>query len=463
LYDPSIVRFTLAIAFSLIFIAAGVAYYRLPGTRQAGVFNIDPPTPYFHYINSGSRGRVLVVHGLDANKNLMNILCYALADAGFDVLAIDLPGHGASKVPFNAVLADETVGHILEKLGTDTIPIGHSLGGAFLLDFANDHPVKNMVLFSPAPTGIDTVMTSRLLLFDGTFELPPFRKFARQIAATAEGAAELHDLPWTGHSGALTKPGVLRTVAGWLGGDSSRIQTGKRLGLLMTMLISSLAVGILLLQGTAKETLRIVPALNGNTLVVFYIAAAFAAVALLRWIPVAAWLRMFATDYLIGFLFLTGLILCLRGFRARMSPRALTTGVAAAAYVIAIPGFLVVSEFVQISLTPERLWRFPAIFALGLPLCLADEMYLRPGPPLRAGLRFLLTRALFAAIVIWATLMWSRDASFLLLIVHIMVVFWLAVWIAGGLVYRRTQDQLATAVFASIVQAWIFAALFVTV
>ena len=82
---------------------------------------------------------------------------------------------------------------------------------------------------------------------------------------------------------------------------------------------------------------------------------------------------------------------------------------------------------------------------------------------MRAGLRFLLTRALFAAIVVWATLMWSRDASFLLLMVHIMVVFWLAVWIAGGLVYRRTQDQLATAVFASIVQAWIFAALFVTV
>src|SRR4029077_8637698 len=104
--------------------------------------------------------------------------------------------------------------------------------------------------------------------------------------------------------------------------------------------------------------------------------------------------------------------LWLRGIRARMSPRALTTGVAAAAYVISIPGFLVVSQFVQMSLTLERLWRVPAIFALGLPLCLADEMYIRPGPPLRAALRFLLTRALFAAIVIWATLTWSRDASF---------------------------------------------------
>src|SRR5262249_45530344 len=159
---------------------------------------------------------------------------------------------------------------------------------------------------------------------DGTFELPAFRKFARQIAAVAEETAELHDLAWTGHSGALTKPGVLRMVADWLGGDAARIQTGTRLGLSLTMLISSLAVGTLLLRGKAKATQPTGRAANSNNLVVFYISAAFSAVVLLRWIPITAWLRLFATDYLIGFLFLTGLILCLRGIRAQIDPRALS-------------------------------------------------------------------------------------------------------------------------------------------
>jgi hypothetical protein len=61
-----------------------------------------------------------------------------------------------------------------------------------------------------------------------------------------------------------------------------------------------------------------------------------------------------------------------------------------------------------------------------------------------------------------AILIWSRESAFLLLIVHLLLIFWAVVWIAGALVYRRTRDPLATAVFASILQAWFFAALFVT-
>jgi hypothetical protein len=95
-------------------------------------------------------------------------------------------------------------------------------------------------------------------------------------------------------------------------------------------------------------------------------------------------------------------------------------------------------------------------------LCLADELLIRTGPSqLRAALRFLLVRALFSAIVISATLIWSRDDAFLLLIMYLLVGFWLAIWFAGGLVRRRTQSPLATALFASILQAWFFAAVFV--
>src|SRR5438874_12162787 len=89
----------------VIFIVTAVTYSRLPGTREAGVFGFEPGTPYFRYSNGSTRGRVLIVHGLDANKNMMNMLSFALADAGFEVFSIDLPGHGSSNVAFNGVLA----------------------------------------------------------------------------------------------------------------------------------------------------------------------------------------------------------------------------------------------------------------------------------------------------------------------------------------------------------------------
>jgi hypothetical protein len=49
------------------------------------------------------------------------------------------------------------------------------------------------------------------------------------------------------------------------------------------------------------------------------------------------------------------------------------------------------------------------------------------------------------------------------LIIHLVVLFWIALWIAGEFVRRDTQDSLATAVFGALIQAWIFAAIFITV
>jgi hypothetical protein len=254
-------------------------------------------------------------------------------------------------------------------------------------------------------------------------------------------------------------------AAEWFGGDPSQIHTSRRLVLLSLMLVSSVAVGILLIgsQRQPKAASTIETVWPAATMLVFYIGAAYFAVVLLGFVHVWGWLRLFATGYLIGFLFLTGGILCLRKVRPRISVGAMLIGVAAAAYVIAVPGFLVLSEFMQVSLTVGRLWRFAAIFVLGLPLIVADEFFIRPMRSSRkAAFRFLLTRALFGAIVISATLIWSRDSAFLLLVMHIIVVFWILLWLAGGLVRRRTQDPLATAVFISILQAWFFAALFVT-
>jgi alpha-beta hydrolase superfamily lysophospholipase len=94
------VRLWLAVGFLIVLVLAAIAYARLP-RRDLGIFATNPPTPYFHYTPIGiSQGRILVVHGLDASKNVTSMLSYALTDAGFEVFSIDLPGHGDSPVPF---------------------------------------------------------------------------------------------------------------------------------------------------------------------------------------------------------------------------------------------------------------------------------------------------------------------------------------------------------------------------
>jgi hypothetical protein len=456
------VRLTLAIALLLTFFAAGVAYSRLPGTRQAGIFAIDPPTPYFRYSNGNPKGRILVVHGLDANKNMMNMFCYGLADAGFEVFSIDLPGHGASESPFNAVLAQQAVSRVLEKLGSGTSALGHSLGAGFLLDFANDHPLNDLVLFSPAPTPIAKIEARRVMVFVGQLDIGRFRAFASQAAIAGEGKSDFTEVPWTGHSGALTKPGVIRQTADWLGGDSSRIHTTKRLALLLVMFVSSVAAGIILLGGSKPSPLPLTPLFDVKTVIVSYAGAAWAAVAVLAFVRVAGWLHLFATGYLMGFFFLAGLILCLGGIRIQVAPRPLLIAILAAAYTILVPGLLVASEFVQMTLPAGRWWRFPALFFLGLPLMVADEFLIRPlRSRWKRTLLFFLTRLLFNATMVAATLIWSRDSAFLLLIVYVLLFFWLALWLAGGVLRRRLQDAFATAVFIAILQAWLFAALFV--
>src|SRR5262249_51541187 len=105
-----------------------------------------------------------------------------------------------------------------------------------------------------------------------------------------------------------------------------------------------------------------------------------------------------------------------------------------------------------------------AITVLSLPFFVADEILLRPiRPQWKAALTVLVTRGIVWATVITSALLWNPHSEFLLLILHIIVVFWILLWFAGGVVYRRIQDPFAVALFISLVQAWFFASLFVIV
>jgi hypothetical protein len=319
-----------------------------------------------------------------------------------------------------------------------------------------------MVLFSPAPTPLVEIQSPRVLLFEGKLDVPRIRTFAPVIQGAAR-TVEFSDLAWIGHSGAPAQPRVIAQVAEWLGGNALELHTSERSWLLPLMFVSAIALGLVLL-GPPKP-LPVVGTHDGmRTLILLYVGSASLAAIILGFVPIARWLRLFATDYLLGFLFLTGFILCLARVRIRPGRRNVLIALLAAAYVLAVPGGLVASQFTHFALSTARWWRFAAMVVLSLPLFLADEVLIRPIPSRwkAAGIAFL-TRAVMSAVAITAALVWNREAVFLALIIHLLLVLWMALWFAAAVLHRRTGDPFSTALFVSLLQAWLFASVFVVI
>jgi heme/copper-type cytochrome/quinol oxidase subunit 4 len=358
------------------------------------------------------------------------------------------------------MLARQAVSAALNVLGPGTAVIGHSLGGALLLDLANDRPFGSMVLLSPAPTEIDRIHADRLLVVTGQFDLPRIPAFVPQIEDAVTGSIEMRTIPWAGHSGYLLQPGPIRMIATWLGGDPSSLRTGHRLMRIFGEILCVIVMAAIWLPGKP-----ILPAPGHTpTKLVWYIASCALATLISGFVTVLPMLHLFSTDYLIGFVLAVGLAL-IPAWACRMSIRfsQILVSLFAAAAVIAIAS-TVGSELVHLTLSEGRWWRFGIIAAAVLPLSLADEILLRPIRPWwRAAGAAALTRILLAAFVITGVLTLNRSDAFLVLVIHFVVLFWIALWFAGEWLRRQTQDPLATAIFIALVQAWVFAAIFVVI
>jgi pimeloyl-ACP methyl ester carboxylesterase len=449
----------------VLLIFAALAYTRISGVRETGVFAVNPAVPYFHYTPTGvSRGRILAVHGLNSSKNVMNTLCRGLADAGFEIYAIDLPGHGDSRAPFHALESREAVAQVLDLLGGETVVIGHSLGGGFLLDIAAERQLREMVLFSPAPTPLASLQANRVLVLVGQFDPGGVRSFAPQVAGLAADRVTVETLPWIGHSGGLFRPWVIEDVVEWLGGKTpeTTIHTGARLFFIAMMLVTAITAGILALTMCRASAVEPLITVNATGSIVQYTIAAITAAIVQFLIPIGAPLRLFAADYLMGFFLLTGvLLLVFRRPKITFSARYLPIAIASAGYLILL-ALWIGGEVAHTAVTGGRWLRFPALVIMSLPLFLVDELVLRPMRPWwKATALAITSRAVLGAVAVSSVLIMNRTAAFLVLVTHLLILYWISLWIASGLVRKRT-DPFAAALFAAIVQGWMFAALFVT-
>jgi pimeloyl-ACP methyl ester carboxylesterase/heme/copper-type cytochrome/quinol oxidase subunit 4 len=457
-------RLRLQLVATAVFTLAYTQSARLEPKRESGILPIDPPTPYIHYLAQASpHGRVLVVHGLDVSKEVMRLISAALADGGFEVYNIDLPGHGDSTVTFQTERAQQAIRNAKNYLGNNTIVLGHSLGAGLLLDLSATETFSTMVLLAPPPLSVAEIRADRVLIATGEIDIPRIRGFVAIAADIGNPKVESWILPWGGHSAPIFNPGYVSRIVEWLGGDADRTRTLARLVWISFMFVSAVALGSLLLPNRGLLPIEI----STSATVVAYIAAAAGSLLILKLMNPLQWLRLFASDYLISFVLVTGLGVL--GFvtmstKTDKSNGGIVIGIISAAFVITVPGLLIASHFLHMSLSDGRWWRFPFIAIAGLPLFLSDELTIRRiQPRWKAETVALITRGLFLAFILTGVLTLNRTDAFLVLIAPLVAGFWIALWFASGVVHRYTRSPLAAAIFASIVQGWAFAAWFVTI
>ena len=454
-------RFWFKLAAAALFAVAWTKVSALEPQRETGILPIHPPTPYIRYLPSNApRDRVLVVHGLDVSKEVMQIISAALADGGFEVYAIDLPGHGDSAARFDTAIAEEAIQNALAQIGDQSIVLGHSLGAGLLLDLAADRHFSTMVLLSPPPLPLAGIGAKRTLVISGAFDVGRIREFAPLVANAGQNI-ESWQLKWEGHSASIFNPIHVRRIVEWLGGDGGKTRTTARLFWIAVIFVSGVVVGLSLMPGRdLKQKPILIPAA-----LVRYVAACSAAVLILKFVVPFAWLHLFATDYLVSFLFLTGLVLLVQQRNSPgVNPIALLKAAAAAAFVIVVFGLIGGSHVLHVTLSNRRWWRLPWIAIAGFPLLISDELMIRTIYPRWKSIGVaIITRGLLWAFLVSGVLLLNRNDAFLVLIAHLMVLFWMLLWFATGVVHRHTQDPFAAALFAALVEGWAFAAWFVTI
>lgn len=87
--------------------------------------------------------RIILIHGAWGNALNWVAVAPALRAAGHEVLALDLPGHGAGE-PSGAIGQAEYVAHVESVLlaGPPALLVGHSMGGIVVAQVASRQPAR---------------------------------------------------------------------------------------------------------------------------------------------------------------------------------------------------------------------------------------------------------------------------------------------------------------------------------
>jgi 4,5:9,10-diseco-3-hydroxy-5,9,17-trioxoandrosta-1(10),2-diene-4-oate hydrolase len=112
-----------------------------------------------HYVEAGEGPAVLLMHGLGSSLDTWRRNVQPLADAGYKILAPDLPGHGDSDKPkslrYDPLAAVDFTIRFLDALGVQKASlVGNSAGGLVAAMFALEYPERTDRLTLVAPGGL---------------------------------------------------------------------------------------------------------------------------------------------------------------------------------------------------------------------------------------------------------------------------------------------------------------------
>jgi len=125
-------------------------------------FSLNPQVSairWYPQTKAGAPKKLLLVHGWESRATQMFGLVPALLDIGFEVVAVDMPGHGHSDGEVSHAKAFvETVLLTQKKLGKFDAVIGHSMGaGASSIAISHGLETDKLILIS-GPSSVENVL-----------------------------------------------------------------------------------------------------------------------------------------------------------------------------------------------------------------------------------------------------------------------------------------------------------------
>lgn len=472
----------------------------VPGEVDRDFQQLPDPRP------EGERPPVVVLaHGFAVDRAIMSPLARSLVAHGYAVVSFDWRGHGSNRQPFhngNEELRDDltaVVDWVEDSPRVDSrrlVVMGHSMGAAGVLDFANRDPRPAAVVpisgaapitgpVEPANVGFVVAEDDPQPIHDEiehAYEAlagePPGAAPA-ETGSHGEGTAVgLFEIDGTDHGTVLLSGETVDTVVEWTDASLAidrQVTHGRvdaRLGtaaLYLLVLLVMLA-GVGLLAARFVQPLEEVPRPGawGGLLVIT--VAMIAAAPFVSGPPPGGFVELRAGDSLQSFFVVAGaLMLLLRAAVARQwvpaiperwVGRGLDVGktvrpailpallTVAAVYVLMLPLSPVFHRLVP---TPERLLTVPVMAALTLPFTVAFHTLIRRGSVLASTLMSILGR-----LVILLLLFVLAGAGVLPFVVVVIIPFLAAIFVlvevVSASIYAGSRN---VAVIALVEAAWL--------
>ncbi len=148
------------------------------------------------YRVTGSGTGVLLIHGTAANQTSWQPQVEFLTGAGYQVMTVDLPGHGQSSGRCTVSTSVEAVLELVMTLKPQVV-VGHSLGGVVALEVARQFPCQGLLLVCPAINipPLTKLFYDGLVLGGAVYVMSYFKDGLKRLTSSRMGQISLDTNP----------------------------------------------------------------------------------------------------------------------------------------------------------------------------------------------------------------------------------------------------------------------------